>query len=155
MPRRTRETLLLRLWAFRHIPLLWWVRPTVVEGDARRCVVRIPLSRRTKNHLGSMYFGALCIGADTAAAYLALQVGARQRGWSILFKDVRAEFLRRAEADVYFECADGDAIRELFARAEASGEREQTELSVVATVPSKLGDEPVATFAMTLSVKKR
>lgn len=155
MPTLARETLLLRLWAWRSIPLLWWVRPTLVEASETRCVVKVPLSRRTRNHLGSMYFGALCIGADTAAAYLALKAGARQSGWSILFKDLRAEFVKRPEGDVHFECAQGEEIRALLSRAEGSGERESLPLSVVATVPSKLGNEPVATFSLTLSVKRR
>lgn len=102
-----------------------------------------------------MYFGALCIGADTAAAYLALQVGARADGWSILFKDLRAEFVRRPEGDVYFECEGGQVIRDLLARAESSGKRENAPLRVVATAPQTLGAEPVATFDLTLSVKRR
>jgi len=37
----------------------------------------------------------------------------------------------------------------------ASGEREETTVNVVARVPKKLGDEAVARFAMTLSVKRK
>jgi hypothetical protein len=36
-----------------------------------------------------------------------------------------------------------------------SGEREEATVHVVATVPSKLGDEPVARFELTLSLKRR
>ena len=28
--------------------------------------------RRNKNHVGSMYFGALCVGADLTGGYLAM-----------------------------------------------------------------------------------
>jgi len=152
---RLRETVFLRLWAFRKIRLLSFLSPSVVEFGRDRCVIRVPLNRRTRNHLGSMYFGALCAGADCAAAYLALRVTEGIGGFSVIFKDVRAEFLKRAEADVFFACEQGEEIRELLRKALGSGERENLPIRVVATVPSKLGEEPVARFEMTLSAKKR
>lgn len=153
---RFRETVALRLWTLRKIPLLGWIRPRVVELGADRCVLAVPLSRRTKNHLGSMYFGALCTGADAAAALLGFRM-LRERGSriSVVFQDVRGEFLRRPEAEVHFACEQGRELRELLDQAEKTGERESLPLHVVATVPSLSGDEPVARFILTLSVKKR
>jgi acyl-coenzyme A thioesterase PaaI-like protein len=155
-PSTFRETLALRLWCWRHIPLLAWIRPSVVAMDGDRCILRVPLFRRTRNHLGSMYFGVLCSGADAAAALLGFRL-LRERGSriSVIFKDARAEFLKRAEADVHFACEQGSEIRALLDRADASGERENLPVRVVATVPSRFGDEPVATFELTLSVKRR
>lgn len=151
-----RRTAGLRLWALRHIPLLAWIRPRVVEDSAERCVIAVPLSRRTRNHLGSMYFGALCAGADAAAALIALAATrAEPAKFSILFKDVRGEFLRRAEGDVHFTCEQGSEIRRLLARARQTGERESLPVRVVATVPSLSGDDPVARFELTLSAKYR
>jgi len=54
---------------------------------------------------------------------------------------------------VHFSCEDGEAIQALVRRAIDSGEREETTVHVTARVPKKLGDEPVAQFEMTLSVK--
>jgi hypothetical protein len=153
---RLRATVALRLWAWRSIPLISWVRPRVVEMNAERCVLCIPLNRRTRNHLGSMYFGALCIGADAAAALLGFQLlRARRPRISVIFRDVRAEFLRRPEADVHFACEQGRELRDLMDRAEGSGERESLLVRVVATVPEISADSPVANFELTLSVKKR
>jgi len=59
-----------RLWAFRHVFLLYFTKPSVLEVNERRCEVRIPLNWRTRNHLQSMYFGALCIGADVAGGLI-------------------------------------------------------------------------------------
>src|SRR5256885_16138001 len=93
-----RQTLALRAWAFAKIRLISYVRPVVVELTDERCEIRIPLGWRTRNHLGSMYFGALCTGADAAAAVIGLKAVERQRErFSNLFKDVRAEFFKRAE----------------------------------------------------------
>jgi acyl-coenzyme A thioesterase PaaI-like protein len=149
----------LKLAAFGHtkIPMIGYVRPRLVAaGDD--VVVRIPLGRRTRNHLGSMYFGALAVGADLAAGWTVMAAARDERNASgrrvdFVFKDAHSEFLRRPDGHVHFTCRDGMAIRALVARAVASGQREELGVEVVATVPSRT--EPVARFAMTLSVKAR
>lgn len=150
-----RETLRLRLWALSKIPMIAWVLPSVVSLSEEACELRVPLSRRTRNHLGSMYFGALCTGADAAAALLGLTVSRGLRGISFVFKDVHGEFLKRPEADVHFFCSEGGEIRRLLEKANASGERESFPIHVIATVPSLFGEEPVARFTLTLSVKRK
>ncbi|MDH4286428.1 MAG: DUF4442 domain-containing protein [Gallionella sp.] len=153
--KKTRETLALRLFGLTKIPLLLYVGVSVAELTPERMVVRIPLRRRTKNHLGSMYFGALCIGADCApgafAMYLIRQQPARI---SMVFKDFQAEFLKRAEGDVDFICDQGKEIADLVAFAAASDERVERQIDVIAIVPS-LSEEPVARFKLTLSLKRR
>lgn len=152
---KTRETLSLRLFGLTRIPLLFYVGVTVAELSPERMVVRIPLRRRTKNHLGSMYFGALCVGADCAPGAFAMYLIRQQpERISMVFKDFQAEFLKRAEGDVDFICDQGKEIAELVAQAAASGERVERQVEVIATVPS-LSDEPVARFKLTLSLKKR
>jgi hypothetical protein len=74
---------------------------------------------------------------------------------SFIFKDIKGEFLKRAEGAVHFTNNDGRLIQDLVGRVLASGEREEATVRVIATVPEKLGDEPVARFELTLSVKKR
>lgn len=150
------ETARLRLWTLAKIPLLFFLRPSVVELSERRCIIKIPLSRRSRNHLGSMYFGALCAGADLAGALMAMRsIDASGRKVSLIFKDVHARFHKRAEGDVLFSCKDGEAIGGLVSRAIASGEREELPVAIFATVPDKLGEEPVAEFTLTLSLKRR
>jgi hypothetical protein len=63
--------------------------------------------------------------------------------------------VKRAEGEVWFTNDDGPLIQDLIARALSSGEREEATVHVTATVPSKLGAEPVAKFELTLSVKKK
>lgn len=150
------ETFRLRAWAFWRIRLISYVRPRVMELTEERCVLRVPLTWRTRNHLKSMYFGALCTGADAAAALLGLEAVRRSGGRiHFLFKDVRAEFLKRAEADVHFTCEQGSEIRRLLEKANHSGQRESLPIHVVATVPTLFDAEPVARFTLTLSVKRK
>lgn len=155
LPERIRESLWLRLFGLARIPLLFYVGVSVVELSPERMIVRIPLKRRTRNHLNSMYFGALCIGADVApgayAMYLIRQQPARI---SMVFKDFQAEFLKRAEGDVHFICEQGREITELVAQAAASNVRVERQLDVVAVVPT-LDEEPVARFKLTISLKRR
>ncbi len=94
-----------------------------------------------------MYFGALCAGADLAGALTAMRrIDASGRRISLIFKDVKAQFFKRAEGDVLFSCDYGEAVAGLVRRAISSGEREELPVAVGATVPEKLGPEPVAEF---------
>lgn len=152
---KTRETFLLRWFGLTRIPLLFYVGVSVAEVSPERMVVRIPLRRRTRNHLGSMYFGALCVGADCAAGALAMYLIRQQpERISLVFKDFSAEFLKRAEGDVDFCCNQGTEISDLVAQAAASDERVERQVEVIATVPAE-DNEPVARFKLTLSLKKR
>ena len=134
----------------------FFIGPTVSALSNDRCVVKVPLNRRTKNHWNSMYFGALAAGADCAGGLIAMKL-IQERGnlVSLLFKDFQASFLKRAEGDVFFTCEDGEAIQKLVQKAIETGERENMPVRVTATVPSRLGAEPVAEFVLTLSLKRK
>jgi len=150
-----KDTIFLRTFAFAKVPLLFYVNPSIVKANEEEVVVSIPFHRRNKNHLGSMYFGVLSIGADAAGGFIAakaLQKIKNGKG-SLIFKDFSAKFLKRAEGRTLFTCKDGLAIREAVKRAEESLEREELPVTVIATVPEKFGDEPVAEFVLTLSLK--
>lgn len=146
----------LKLWAFAwwKIPLIAWVRPKVLFLDNQRAVIKIALSRRTKNHLHSMYFGALCVGADITGGIHMMHFLSEQLGKvSFAFKDFSAEFIRRPEADVYFSCEDGPLIEATLKKAALSKERENVLVNIIATTPSLSALDPVARFTLTLSVK--
>jgi hypothetical protein len=150
-------TLEVRLWSLRNVFLLFLVGPRVVEINERRCVIKIPLNWRTRRHdIHAMYLGVLCMGADVAAGLIAFDLVRKQKARvSFIFKDIKGEFLKRAEGDVLFTNEDGAVIGELLRRTMESGEREEATVHVTATVPAKLGTEPVAKFELTLSLKRR
>lgn len=154
---RLKQTFGMRLFGWLKIPLLASVRPSVVELSATRCVVRVPLRRWTRNHLGSMYFGALAIGADCAGGLLAMdQIRRSGQKVSLVFKAFQATFLKRPEADVYFICEDGEAIRDQVTRALASEERITEPMAIRAAVQAADGTfEPVAEFILELSLKRQ
>ena len=157
MKRMWKETLWVRAWSLRNVFLLFFVKPSVLEVNERRCEIVIPLNWRTRRHdIKAMYLGTLCMGADVASGLIPFFLVARaKQRVSFIFKDIRGEFLKRAEDDVHFSCEDGPLISELLQRTLASKEREEATVTVTATVPKKLGTEPVARFQLTLSLKAR
>jgi acyl-coenzyme A thioesterase PaaI-like protein len=149
-------TLFIRYFGLRKIPMLWFIQPKVVEMSDERAVIAVPLTRRTKNHLGSMYFAALAAGADLAGGFTAMaEIRRSGEAVSLVFKDMKADFLKRAEGEAHFVCRDVRATRELVQRAISTGARVDMPVHVDVLVPRKLGDEPVAKFVLTLSLKKK
>jgi hypothetical protein len=150
------RTLGLRLTGLLKIPLLASVRPSVAEWEEDRCVIRVPLRRWTRNHMDSMYFGALAIGADCAGGIMAVElIRLRKAKVSLIFKSFHAEFLKRPESDVFFICEEGARIRDLLDRVLASEQRLAEMIPVTAAVRGPDGDyEPVARFLLELSLKR-
>lgn len=151
---RWKQTLAVRYFGFTRIPLIFFVRPKVLELNKDECLIGITLRRRTKNHLKSLYFGVLAVGADLAAGLLAMQmINRSDRKISLVFKDVQADFLKRVDADAIFSCREGPKIDALIQKVLESGERHHDTLNIEVTAPDKYGDELLATFALTLSLK--
>jgi acyl-coenzyme A thioesterase PaaI-like protein len=154
LPSPMRETLFLRFWSFFKVRTLNFVQPSVEDLNDDEMIVSIPLNWRTRNHLNCMYFGVLAAGADCAGGFLALHILRKHKTKaSIIFKDFQANFLKRAEGKTYFKCRDGQKIRDGIVSMEETGERLNMPVEIIATVPDKTGDEPVATFTLTLSMK--
>lgn len=138
------------------IRMIGFVGAQLFSYDENKTVVRIPLNRNTRNHLRSMYFGSLATGADVTGAWIAFDYLARTKApVSIVFKEMSAEFLKRADGDVYFTCTDGPKVVEAFEQTISDGERKNVDVTVIATVPSKYQDEPVAKFNLTLSMRHK
>jgi hypothetical protein len=151
-----KETLKVRMFGFLKIPLIWYVNPSVITVGLERTEIVIPLQRRTRNHLHSMYFGALAIGADLAGGLLFMNLMHKSKlKASFVFKDMTAQFLKRADGDVHFVSDSGRNVQDLVDRVLASPDRQETTVEIKALVPKKYGDEPVAIFKLTLSVKRK
>lgn len=153
---RLKETAIVRFLGLTRIPMLFLVSPRVLRVDGEGCELVIPLKYITGNHVGSMYVGVLAAGADLASGLNALfEIRRAHPKVLLVFKDLHADFLKRADGDVHFVSSDGPRIAEAVARADETGERVTIPVNIVATVPSKYGDEPVAKFTMGLSLKRK
>lgn len=156
VPQKMRDTFLLRAFGLFKIPLLFSVRPSVLELTDERAVVQIKLSRWTRNHWGSMYFGALAIGADCVVGMLAQHhLWCREADHvGLLFKDFQANFLKRPDGHVLFICDEGKQAAQLVDAALKSEERQNRTLKARA-VSAKNPEEVVAEFSLTLSLKRK
>jgi acyl-coenzyme A thioesterase PaaI-like protein len=151
----TKTTRLIQLFGITKVPMIWYCRPKVIEHTNEKIEIKIPLKRKTKNHLGSMYFGVLAVGADITGGFLAMEpIQESGRKINLIFKDFKADFLKRPEGDVHFTCNDGLAVKELVDRVSKSSDRHNFKLSIEATVPS-ISSEVVAKFELTLSLKDK
>ncbi len=156
VPKKYQDTLFVRLFGFMKVPLIFWVSPSVVKMDDKECIIKIPLNRRTKNHLNSMYFGVLCTGADLAGGLVAMnEITASKKKVALSFKDFKADFLKRAEGDVHFIVTQIPEIKKFVADVIKSGERMNMPVEIKAVVPSINPDEVVANFVLTLSLKSK
>ena len=152
---RLKNTLFLRGWAFLKVPLINMMGPRVRELNDDRCAVLIPLRYWTKNHFNSLYISAQITGADLSAGLLAMHhIRKKGNALSLIFKDLRADFKKRPDSDTLFTCTEGREIKALVAQALLSGERTQKTVTIIASCPKKYGNEPVAEFQLTLSLKK-
>lgn len=136
---------------FFKIRLLFFVKPRLVLLNEEQVEVKIRLRRRTRNHLNSMYFGALAVGADVAAGihafYFCDKLGIQPH---FAFKSMSAQFIKRVESHATFRCNSGLEIKDCVQQAYESKERQNLEVPIQVFNES---DELVATFIMEMSIK--
>lgn len=156
LPRTLRGNLMVKAFAFSKIPMLAFAGPKVEELSDDHCVVRIPLNWRTRNHLDVMYIGVLVAGADVAGGIMAMEaIAGADRSVHLLFKDLQADFVRRADGDVRFRCDEGQKVRQAVAETVKTGERVNVPVNIVATVERQERPREVARFVLTLTMKAR
>ena len=156
LSQKFKTNLFIRYFGFFKVPLIFYCRPKIVNISEESVTLKIPLLRRNKNHVGSMYIGALAVGADLSSAILALNLVNKSKVKIIpIFKDLNANFLKRAEGDVHFVCNEGEKIQSMIEEVVDKKIRINQLINVTAYVPDKLGDEPIAEFSLTLSIKAK
>ncbi len=142
---------LLFLMGIFKIPLIGYVCPKLLEINDDSVKVKIRLRRKSRNHLKSMYFGALAVGADIAGGihvfYYSEIMGKKV---SFAFKGMKADFIKRAESDVTFESNQGQVIKAGILESIETGERVNKTILVTAFDSN---NEVVATFEMISSLK--
>lgn len=133
------------------IPMVGFIRPRLIELNDDSAKVKIRLKRRTKNHLGSMYIGALVIGADLAAGIHAVYYAQQStRKMSFAFKSLKAEFLMRAESDILFVSNQGQLIKSAVDNSLSTDVRVNQIVDIIAI---DLSGNEVAKFEMMVSIK--
>ncbi|MEC7183252.1 MAG: DUF4442 domain-containing protein [Bdellovibrionota bacterium] len=154
IPQRVQDNLILRYIGFFKIPLVNFVGLKMVKRDEKKCTLSMPLNRKTKNHVNSVYFACMTAGADLTAGFpVILEILRIKKNIVPIFKDMSAEFYKRAEGETHFTSEQNQEIKDLIQKALSTGERHNIPVIITATVPKVLGDEPVAKFTLNLSLK--
>lgn len=139
------------LFAWFKIPMIAFCRPKITLWTEDEVVVKIKRSRLTNNHLKSMYFGALMVGADLAAGMHAFAYASTgNTKISLAFKSCSAMFYYRPDTDVFFHATVGNLVKDMIARSRS------TQLRVQEIIPVTVLDgngNLVAEINMELSLK--
>ena len=139
------------LLGVKKIPMIAYLRPKLILLNDNDAVVKIKLRRRSKNHLKSMYFGALAVGADVAgglhAFYFAEKMGQKV---SFAFKGIKADFLKRAESDIIFKSSEGRLVEKAMQKSHSDRERVNQPIKIEAINSDQ---EVVAIFELIVSVR--
>jgi hypothetical protein len=130
------------------------LRPKIILLNEREIAIKLALNRRSKNHLNSMYFGALAVGADLAGGLHGFYLAHLAKlNVSLAFKSFEAQFLRRPEADVYFVSTMGDTVQDMITLSASSGERINRKISIKGYINYPIKPELIAEFQLELSLK--
>lgn len=135
-------------------PMMRYVRPRLVELTSDRATVRINVSRRSENHVKSLFLGALTAGGDCVAGLFPMkymfETGHRT---APIVKSVSSEYYKKVKTYAHFTCTQGKELYEICNAAVASGERQEVTVHVNVTAPAEYGDEVVARISQVMSVK--
>jgi len=97
-----------------------------------------------------MYFGALSVGADFTAGLLVLSSIKKNKSKAkLIFKDFKADFIRRATSDVTFICNDCNEAE----NAVLQNLRTHKRISFKLRVEAFCDNEIVAKFSLNTSIK--
>jgi acyl-coenzyme A thioesterase PaaI-like protein len=103
------------------IPLAHGLRVSVVEVTDTRAELFMPLRRRARNHVGSMYFGAQMTLADLAAGVLIFR-RFPPGPYGALIKRVEADFLAKAKTGLRCICSVDEEASAAFEQVRTSAE---------------------------------
>ncbi|MFI4919312.1 MAG: hypothetical protein ACHP65_07130 [Legionellales bacterium] len=144
------------LWYFGHckVRMIGYLRPRLITLTDKDIVICLPLKKRSRNHLNSMYFGALAVGADLAGGLHGFYHADRaQCTISLAFKSFQAQFSRRPESDVYFVCTMGDVVKTMIEQAKLTDKRINQHININAYTDYLTQAVEVANFVLELSIK--
>ncbi len=146
----------LKMFGLTKVPLLFLAQPRVLKLDRTGCEIRINLNFVTRNHVGSMYFGTQAIGADACIGMLAFFMAKEypQATVTPIFKDFKANFIKRAESDLIFVCNAGEQVERMVKTVcQKINERVTEEVKAEARLVHT--GEVVSEFTLGLSVKAK
>jgi len=151
--KRITHALIFRLFLLQKLPLACIAGLRVEKLTTEHCSISIPYRWLTQNPFRSIYFAAQAMAAEMSTGILSMMaIQGCDPPLSMLVTNIEAVFLKKANARVYFTCADWVLISEAVEQAIKTNEG----VTVRAKSTGILADgTPVAEFYITWSFKPK
>lgn len=135
------------------VPMVFISGTRVRVLDLQKSVVSVPFNYVNKNPFKSMYFAVQAMAAELSSAAMAmLALEACEESVAFIVVGIKADFVKKANEKVFFECQDYLAFESAITKAKVSGGAEL--VSAKSTGRTKDGTE-VSIFEVVWSFKVR
>ncbi len=135
------------------LPLAWVAGCRVKRIDTEGCQISMPFGWRNQNPFQSIYFAAQSMSAEMSTGMLCL-LAIEHSGESVamLVSDNKAQFTKKANANVTFTCNDGQKMFDAVAETCRTGQAVLVEMKTAGVMDSGV---EVSNFSFTWTVKRR
>lgn len=147
------RTRLLSAGVPRVIPLTRGLQIRIEEADTVHAVTTMPFSGRSRNHVGSIYIGALVVQAEITMATLLINL-CRPPAFRVLVKKNECEYHARATDRVRARCAPEGEERAALEVVRALVD-DKGEAWVTVHMESASDARPIATMRFLIAAKHR
>ena len=138
------------LW--RQLPGARFMGTSIKSCTPYQCEISLPYRWRSQNPFRSIYFAAQCSAAELSTGLLAKTCLSYFENMSMLVADMNATFIKKANEDAIFTCAQGQKIINAVEHAYSTGEG--TTVQVLSEGRSVNG-EKISSFEFTWTFKRR
>lgn len=142
----------LQLYFLKNLPSAWWWGFRIKSATTQRTEVTIPYNWRTQNPFQSIYFAALAGAGELSTGILANLARISGGNISMLVLEQRAEFVKKANAEITFTCEDGARV---FETVKAAIDTQQPQTITMLGTGRNPQSEVVARIYITWTFKKR
>ncbi len=113
----------LNKFLFFKLPSAYFCGVRVSEINEQKCISTVKYRWINQNPFNSMYFAVQAMAAElSTGALVMLHINQSHKKISMLVANNRSGFFKKAIGRIYFECADGEAIKEVIDKAIETGE---------------------------------
>lgn len=138
-------------YLFFKLPSAWWCGVRLVAITNTRAEVKVRYGFINKNPFKSMYFAVQAMAAEFSTGILVMREITKQtEKISMLVKENKAEFTKKAKGVITFSCTDVDALREAVNKAVVTKQGQTCWLNAVGI--DEDGDQ-VASFSFKWTLK--
>ncbi len=125
----------------------------LVRLDERVSVTEVPFRWCNKNPFNSMYFAVLSMAAELSTAVPVMMVlQGDDADNALIIVDIKAEFVKKAQSTITFECVDYPGVVNAVSQLKHSGD---TSTVTMKTIGRDVDHSEVAIFYFTWSFKRR